>query len=352
MTRRVLTAIAGVTALITLSASANAQTTPTTVSYSYSGLPLYIAPDNANIITVANIIVPVALTISKVTARVQIQYPNSGDLQVYMYSPYGTRTILLQNDCSVANIDTTFDDAAPSTWKSFCPVEAGRGPFQADQPLSNFNKDDNSFGTWYLAVQNTASNSRSGFITNFTVNITGTLVNGPVIRTATLVNAASLSTPGVVAPGEMISIFGLGVGPTIPVSAGVGALPATLGGTTVTFDGTAAPIAYASLYRVDLQVPYTLNPGATTNVQLTSNSVNSAVVPIPVQTTAPGLWTNSVIGTGPAQVANQNGTVNSKTFAGPQRKCRRGLCERFGTGNTGIKRWSRAPAQYSFSHHK
>ena len=42
-------------------------------------------------------------------------------------------------------------------------MEAGRGPFRPDQPLSNFNGDDSSFGVWRLAVENNASNSRSGW---------------------------------------------------------------------------------------------------------------------------------------------------------------------------------------------
>jgi subtilisin-like proprotein convertase family protein len=71
--------------------------------------------------------VPVALKMTKVTVQLQVQYPKSGDLKVFLYSPEGTRTILLEHDCSVQNVDTTFDDAAPSSWKDFCPVEAGRG---------------------------------------------------------------------------------------------------------------------------------------------------------------------------------------------------------------------------------
>jgi hypothetical protein len=133
-----------------------------TVTYDYNGLPLPILPDSADVITLATVTVPRALKTTKVTAKVQLQYPNSGDLNVYLFSPEGTRTILLEHDCSVANVDTTFDDAAPSLWRDFCPVEAGRGPFRPDQPLSNFNSDNSAFGVWTLAVENNQSDSRSG----------------------------------------------------------------------------------------------------------------------------------------------------------------------------------------------
>jgi len=145
----------------------------TTVTYSYGGLPLPVFGDGANIITIANIFVPQAILMNKVTARVQIQYPNSGDLKIYLFSPIGTRTILLENDCGVANVDTTFDDSAPSAWKDFCPVEAGRGPFRPDQPLANSNGEV-SYGTWRMAVENDKSDSRSGWITAFSLTITGT----------------------------------------------------------------------------------------------------------------------------------------------------------------------------------
>src|SRR4051812_46903498 len=131
----------------------------TTVTYSYNGLPLPIFGDAADATSLANVFVPRTIKITKVTAQVQIQYPNSGDLKLYLFSPSGTRTILLEHDCGVANIDTTFDDSAPSQWKDFCPSEAGRGPFRADQPLSNFNSNDSSFGTWVLAVENDESDS-------------------------------------------------------------------------------------------------------------------------------------------------------------------------------------------------
>src|ERR1700756_3693809 len=86
---------------------------PVTLTYSYNGLPLPILTDAAETITVASVYVPRSLKTTKVTAQVQIQYPNSGDLKVYLFSPLGTRTILLEHDCSVVNVDTTFDDPAP-----------------------------------------------------------------------------------------------------------------------------------------------------------------------------------------------------------------------------------------------
>ena len=287
---------------------------PVTVTYSYNGLPLPILPDSADTITIAQITVLRALTISKVTVQLQIQYPNTGDIYVYLFSPQGTRTILTAHDCNVANIDTTFDDSASSSWKSFCPAEAGRGPFQADQPLSNFNSDASSYGVWRLAVENNSSDSRSGWINQFSLTITGNPQLAPTVSAGTIVNTASLASPGTIAPGELITLVGVGVGPSTPVTAPSGALPTTLGGTTVTINGTPVPIAYTSALITNVQVPTTVSAGSTANLQVVVNGLGGPVVPLSVVGAVPGIYTNtaSIGGAGAIKAINQDGSLNSK----------------------------------------
>jgi uncharacterized protein (TIGR03437 family) len=308
---RLMCAAVGVSVLCLFAPKAAQAQTPVTVTYSYSGLPLPIYGDSADIITVATVLVPQALKTTAVTARLKIEYPNTGDLKIYLYSPFGTRTVLLEHDCAVANVDTTFDDSAPSLWKDFCPSEAGRGPFKADQPLSNFNSDDNSFGTWRLAVENDRSDSRSGWIRELSLTITGTSLTSPVFRSETVGNAASLTGTAAVAPGELVSIYGIGLGPVTAVSAPSGALPATLGGATVTFNGIAAPIAYASRYRLDVQAPFNLAAGTQVNAQVTTNGAASALAPINVLDVVPGIYTLGPAGTGRIKAVNQDGSMNS-----------------------------------------
>ncbi len=140
---------------------------PITVTYTYSNLPLKIFSSSANVVTVAIIIIPRAIKMTHVAAQVQVQYPNSGDLTVKLYSPQLTQVTLLAHDCTVQNIDTTFDDSAATPWKTVCPVQAGLGPFQPDQPLAALNSDASSFGIWELAVQNDRSNTGTGWLTGF-----------------------------------------------------------------------------------------------------------------------------------------------------------------------------------------
>jgi uncharacterized protein (TIGR03437 family) len=297
---------------------ASAQTAPITVTYAFNGYPVLIPVDSADQAAVAEIIVPDALQMSKVVAKVKVQYPVVGDLNVYLFSPDGTRVRLLERNCAnLQNIDTTFDDTAPSRYSEFCPTEAGRGPYRGNEPLSNFNSAATSFGRWRLAVENNGSESRTGNLTGFSLEITGTRQTPPTFRSDTTFNTAGART-GVVAPGENITIIGVNLGPTTAVSAPAGALPTTLGGVRVRINGTDIPLKYVSNFRVDGQVPFGIPTTGQVAVQMVYNDLTSSSIQVTAQTTYPGVYTIDPLGTGAAKAVNQNGTLNSK--AAPARR--------------------------------
>jgi subtilisin-like proprotein convertase family protein len=127
-----------------------AQTTQT-LTYSYNGQPLPIFRDDANIVTLAYISVPRSIRIQDVNATLDIDYPRVGDLNVFLYSPEGTRTILLERNCSSASLRrTTFDDSAANRYSDVCPISAG-GSFRGNEPLANSN-GQSAAGVWTLAV--------------------------------------------------------------------------------------------------------------------------------------------------------------------------------------------------------
>ncbi|MGH9632223.1 MAG: proprotein convertase P-domain-containing protein [Bryobacteraceae bacterium] len=283
-----------------------------TVTASYNGLPLFIANDGADTISVASLIVPNALKVTNLMVRLQISYPNVSDLEVFLFSPFGTRVILLDNNCSnVVNVDTTFDDAAPQNYRDFCPTEAGRGPFRAHEPLSNVYADDSSFGTWRIVIENNSSDSRTGWLSGASLNITGTPVLTPTIRQNTVLNAANLKYGGI-APGELLVIAGVGLGPTAAMTAPAGTLPTTLGGTTVTFNGTPVPIGFTSPFLTIVQAPMNLTSGSPVSIQVSFNNVSSNVVMPMAQDTAPGIFTVEQGGQGQAKAINlSNNTLNT-----------------------------------------
>ena len=280
-----------------------------TNTYSYTGSPLTISGKNANVSTVAEIYVPATVTVSNVTVQLNVQFPAVGDLVVYLFSPNNTRTVLLDKNCaSLANINTTFDDSAQSRFSEFCPQEAGRGPFRGNEPLAN-SRGEFAAGNWQLVVQNTES-SRTGLINSFSITVTGTPVTQPTIDFNSVVNAAS-GQGDVVAPGELITIFGVALGPQQGVSSNAGTQPTSLAGTTVTFDGNPVPILYASYYQVNAQVPFSLSPGSTTQVRVQASGGTSNPVLLDVLSSAVGLFTNQTNGRGQILAVNQDGTINS-----------------------------------------
>jgi uncharacterized protein (TIGR03437 family) len=280
-----------------------------TVTVTYNGYPIPIMPDYWDTISVATITVPKALKMTKVTAKVNITYPQIGDLNIFLYSPDGTRTKLLEHNCGDKRIiDATFDDAASSSYSDACPAD-GRGSYRANEPLSNFNSADSSIGVWVLAVENNSSDSRAGYLNDVTLTITGTSQAKPYFRSDEVLNSANLHS-GAVAPGQVASITGSALGPTEPVITGTGAWPTTLGGVRVTVNGVDVPIRYAGSSRIDVQMPFNLT-GTTANMQVTYAGNVSDTVPVPVQATFPGLFAQRSGGTGQAKAANQDGTVNS-----------------------------------------
>lgn len=280
-----------------------------TYTYSYNGVPLPVYPDDWNTVAVASILVPRSITITKVTVAVQVQFNNVADLNVYLFSPQGTRTKLLERNCSgLVNIDTTFDDSAASKYADFCPAEAGRGPFRGNEPLANSNTQ-NAYGYWKLAVENNGS-ALTGYLNSFSVTITGTPSGPPVMTSSTIVSTSSFKSGGV-APGETLAILGANLGPVGGVWAPANAnLPTSLGGSSVTFDGVAAPLYFASDRGIIVHAPTTLVAGATTSIKVTSSAGTSTAVTLPIAPARPGVYTYESGGKGQAKAVNQDGKVN------------------------------------------
>src|SRR6266508_2566285 len=76
------------------------------------------------------------------------------------------------------------------------------------------------------------------------------------------------------APGQLISIFGDGLGPEAAVAAepdAAGVWPRAAGGGEVLFDGVAAAVLYASEPQVNVQVPHEVAGRTATRMELRRN---------------------------------------------------------------------------------
>jgi uncharacterized protein (TIGR03437 family) len=127
---------------------------------------------------------------------------------------------------------------------------------------------------------------------------------------ACLGNSASYLT-GSIAPGEIITLFGSGLGPQQGVQ-----LQATLqtpfptqaANVEVTFDGMPAPLLWAQDGQVNVVAPWSLTVGQSTQVCVAYDTVKTNCLNWPVAATAPAVFTVDGVH---AAALNQDGSVNS-----------------------------------------
>ncbi len=149
--------------------------------------------------------------------------------------------------------------------------------------------------------------------TNNSVTVPVTLDAAPAPtkppQIASVVNAAS-GLPGALAPGEIFSIFGLGVGGTVLVN------------------GVPAPPLYTSSGQVNAVVPYEAGASGIAQVKVDVAQASSGEWGIPLTSAAPAIFTINASGGGAGAVLNQDYSVNSA--ANPA--ARGSVIQIFGTG--------------------
>ena len=118
---------------------------------------------------------------------------------------------------------------------------------------------------------------------------------------------------GTLAPGELVTIFGANLGPTVPAGSQVdntGRLPYKLSRTKVFFNGVSAPLIYAAANQVSAIVPFGIAP-AKIQVQVQNGSQYSPNTPATVVPASPALFSKDGTGGRIGAIINQNGTGNS-----------------------------------------
>jgi uncharacterized protein (TIGR03118 family) len=120
-----------------------------------------------------------------------------------------------------------------------------------------------------------------------------------------------------VAPGEIVTIRGQTVGPSPGVAATIPpatpALATTLGGTSVTVNGIAAPILYTNGSQTNIQIPYEVSGAGSVSIVVKAGGQSTAAFVMPATAVSPGIFTIDFTGTKQAVALNSDGTVNSST---------------------------------------
>jgi trimeric autotransporter adhesin len=138
-----------------------------------------------------------------------------------------------------------------------------------------------------------------------------TLPPPALAATLTAVSAAS-QRQSPAAPGEIVTIFGAGIGPVTGISGtfdSTGLLPNLLGGSEVRFDGVPAPLFYAQSGQINVQVPYTVKGNSLTHVEVFYQGHSYGTLDLPVAAATPALFAIAI---------NQDGSINSETLPAPR----------------------------------
>jgi hypothetical protein len=136
--------------------------------------------------------------------------------------------------------------------------------------------------------------------------------SGPKFTAQGIVNAASFQG-GPIALGELITIYGSGIGPGTLAGYHLtgNRFDSMVAQTRVLFDGIAAPIIYAYSGQTAVVVPYEIAGKAANQVVVEYQGVQSSQVSVQVAAAAPGIFTALSNGTGQGAVLNADYRANA-----------------------------------------
>jgi len=233
----------------------------------------------------------------------------------------------VQYDNSVLSLTAALGDSAETSRKNLYAVDIDQSKKRfliiglnqnqlSDGNLMNLNvkiSPNAANGAYSLTLFNIYGTDPSGY----SVAVTGTngslTVMAPTVAQPQLTsidNAASF-LPGPVAPGELVTLVGTGIGPGSAQTPSGSPTVAVLAGTSVLFDGTPAPILYASPDQINAIVPYAVSGKAATQLSVTMQGQTIATANEAVAPTAPAIFTLDSTGSGQGAVLNQDSSVNS-----------------------------------------
>jgi uncharacterized protein (TIGR03437 family) len=143
----------------------------------------------------------------------------------------------------------------------------------------------------------------------------------PVISIGGIVSSASY-TGRFIAPGELVSIFGLNFGPPaggVEVGQAVNnVLPQALGRTKVLFGGIEGRITAMTPNQINVFVPYGVVPGSLVDVVVLVDDAPSMPMRMPVVEQAFNLFAIDASGSGQGAIINQNGSLNGPANPAPR----------------------------------
>jgi uncharacterized protein (TIGR03437 family) len=148
--------------------------------------------------------------------------------------------------------------------------------------------------------------------TFFLSNLSSTASNPPApTYSLTCAGSSASLAIGSVSPGELVTLFGNGLGPqqgVQPQVAPSNPYPTRMANVQVNFDGIPAPLLWVQDAQINLVAPWSLTPGRNTQVCVSYNNVNTNCLTLPVVQATPAVF---MVDARYAAALNQDGTYNS-----------------------------------------
>jgi uncharacterized protein (TIGR03437 family) len=231
-----------------------------------------------------------------------------------IYLPFSLDTAVGALDVdSVGNAYVTGPGSLPATAGAFQPSPLDNNPYQV--VIAKITPGGEIAGATYLGASGGSPSiaaERDGSVVVaggiYSIGLPGAVTPPQALGTAgflaanffpaiTVENSASF-VANTVAPGELVSIQGYGMGP----AAGLSSPPApALGGVQVYFGDFLAPIIYAQAEQINVQAPWEITGQETAPVRIVYNGAEAGSVTVPVGAALPGVF----------YIVNSDGSFNS-----------------------------------------
>ncbi len=145
--------------------------------------------------------------------------------------------------------------------------------------------------------------------TNSSINVPYWVTFVPEVNPGGVVNGASFQGASGVAPGSIVSIFGVALSSAVAGAVGL-PLPTALGGTKIVLNSTNVPLFFTSGGQVNAQIPFEASPGTTAAATLSVDGIPNppSSFSIPITQFAPGLFSRSQDGRGSGAILHADGT--------------------------------------------
>jgi trimeric autotransporter adhesin len=274
----------------------------------YSGVVTVIVPGAG----ASPLYISVTLNVTTATSAITLSTSSvSFNVSAGSMSIPGTQSVQVTSSASGASVPFTAA-FVPSTGGNFLTVTPSSGNTPATIALSVDAAVSSALaaGTYSGDVQ---VSSGSGAVQTVKVTLVVSPAGTPVVFS---INSGASLQPGAVSPGEIVTLFGAGIGPATPATGtsfaptASGTVPTTLANVTVTFNNVAAPLIFVAPGQINAIVPYEVAGQTSVPVVVTNNGTTSATFTVPVTAVAPSIFSLTENGSGQGAILNSDASIN------------------------------------------